>query len=71
MFNTVIDQQGLRDLSDFKKRHPGLDLAPFLMRASPFFQQYVSRNLELIELRDRHKALGEFINDFELYALHC
>lgn len=55
--NKTTAQDGLRDLSDFMKRHPTIELEPFLAKASPFFQQYVRRNLELIALQDRQREL--------------
>ena len=55
--NKATAQDGLRELAEFMKRHPTMELEPFLAKASPFFQQYVQRNLELIALQDRQREL--------------
>ena len=55
--NKATAQDGLRELAEFMKKHPTMELGPFLAKASPFFQQYVQRNLELIALQERQREL--------------
>jgi len=47
--------QGLEQLYDFQKQNPDADIAPFLEKASQFFQEYIEKGLRAIDKeRSRH-----------------
>ncbi|XP_059481984.1 protein mini spindles isoform X2 [Neocloeon triangulifer] len=42
-------REGLEQLYDFQKMNPDADIAPFLEKASQFFQEYIEKGLKTIE----------------------
>jgi hypothetical protein len=64
--------QGLEQLYEFQKMNPDADIAPFLEKASQFFQEYIEKGLRTIE-RERTtsasalsapKGMASLINKF-------
>ncbi|RZF41521.1 hypothetical protein LSTR_LSTR000235 [Laodelphax striatellus] len=47
-------KEGLRMLYDFKQQHPDADIQPFLEKSTKFFQDYIQRGLQAIEMEQRH-----------------
>jgi cytoskeleton-associated protein 5 len=47
--------EGIRMLYDFRERHPGADLKPFLEKSSQFFQEYIESGLDKLEKHHRHE----------------
>jgi len=49
IFKLISDKEtaklGLKQLYDFKEKHPSVDIQPFLRGASPYFQQYINEGL--------------------------
>ncbi|XP_069680440.1 protein mini spindles isoform X4 [Periplaneta americana] len=48
-------KEGLSLLYDFKQQHPEADIDPFLRKSSQFFQDYIERGLQTIDM-DRKRA---------------
>lgn len=48
--------QGLRLLYEFKEQHSESSIEPFLQKSTQFFQDYIQRGLERIELERRRQA---------------
>jgi len=46
-------------LYDFKQQHPEADIDPFLRKSSQFFQDYIERGLQTIDM-ERRRA-GEHV----------
>ncbi|XP_039295336.1 cytoskeleton-associated protein 5-A-like [Nilaparvata lugens] len=46
-------KEGLRMLYDFKQQHPDADIEPFLEKSTQFFQDYIQRGLQAIEMEQR------------------
>ncbi|KAE8740038.1 hypothetical protein FOCC_FOCC014444 [Frankliniella occidentalis] len=49
-------QEGLRLLYEFKEKHSDASIEPFLQKSTQFFQDYIQRNLQAIELERRRHA---------------
>ncbi len=49
IFKLISDKetskQGLKQLAEFKKNHPEVDIQPFLKGVSPYFQQFIADGL--------------------------
>lgn len=57
-------KEGLNMLYDFIQLHPEADIEPFLKKSSPFFQDYIQKNLKEIENSRKHaSALSEVKTD--------
>jgi len=53
--NIELCVKGLEQLYDFQKMNPDADIAPFLEKASQFFQEYIEKGLKSIDTdRSRH-----------------
>lgn len=50
--------EGLNMLYDFLQQHPEADIDPFLQRSSQFFQDYIQKNLNKIELARKCSSPG-------------
>lgn len=48
--NKEETEEGMNLLYDFIKEHPEADINPFLNKSSPFFQNYIKKNLEKVEV---------------------
>ncbi|KAK3923770.1 Protein mini spindles [Frankliniella fusca] len=49
-------QEGLQLLYEFKEKHSDVSIEPFLQKSTQFFQDYIQRNLQAIELERRRQA---------------
>jgi len=53
-------KEGLRELYEFKKRHPEANMEPYLQKTSQYFQNYLERGLAALEAEEKQGSTAGF-----------